>query len=198
MQILLKTLLKEVEEKTPLQVQVYVDMDGVLVNMDKGFEAASGGYTPDNLWKSPEFHGDKKAAKKSFWKIIGRVPNFWINLEPMPDALALWDFVRDNFKNPKPVILSAGQGADIVAQKTAWIRKHIDPTVKVIIAPAGEKKPEYIFQATPGQRVTHVLVDDTQKNINVWDNEAKHQVAILHTDAASSINQLKAFLPEVK
>jgi hypothetical protein len=41
-----------------------------------------------------------------------------------------------------------------------------------------------------------VLVDDMQKNIDAWDNTALHRVAILHTGAASSISQLKKFLPE--
>ncbi len=198
MSILLKDILKEVEEKSPLQVQVYCDMDGVLVDMNKGFKKISGGYTAEDLKNSPEFRGDKRAAQKKFWQLINRTPNFWLDLEPMPDAKILWDFIKDNFKNPVPVILSAGQGADIIAQKTAWIRKHIDPTVKVIIATAGTKKPEYIFQASPGQRITHVLVDDTQKNLDAWDNEARHQVAVHHKDAASSISQLKAFLPDVK
>jgi hypothetical protein len=198
MQILLKTLLKEVEEKAPLQVQVYVDMDGVLVAMEEGFQKISGGLTCKEY---------EKQSGKKIWKIInqkdpatGRLkyPNFWLDLEPKPDAKILWDFIKDNFKNPPPVVLSAGQGPSLIQQKTQWIHKHIDPSVKVIISPSGHEKPNYIFQASPGQRITHVLVDDTQKNINVWDNEAKHQVAILHTDAASSIDQLKAFLPEVK
>jgi len=194
MNILLKNLLKEIEEKNPLQVQVYLDMDGVLVNMDKGFKEISGGLLPEEIYDLPEFKGNKKAGQKKFWKIIDAVPNFWINLEPNPDAKVLWDFIRDNFKNPAPVILSAGQGADITQQKTAWIRKHIDPNVKVIIARSGPRKPEYILDI-PG-RVTHVLVDDMQKNIDAWDNSALHRIAILHTSAASSISQLKKFLPE--
>ena len=209
MQILLKSLLKEVEEKDPLKVQIYLDMDGVLVDMNghwdeahpensHGFKKLSGGYSAEDLKNHPELKGNHKAAQKRFWYLINREPNFWVNLKPKPDAKILWDFIKDNFKTPVPVILSAGQGSNLSAQKTAWIRKHIDPTVKVIIASAGPKKPEYIFQSSPGERITHVLVDDTQKNIDAWDNEAKHQVAILHTDAANSINQLKAFLPEVK
>ena len=46
MHILLKALLKEVEEKSPLKYQFYCDMDGVLVNLDKGFKAVSGGLSP--------------------------------------------------------------------------------------------------------------------------------------------------------
>ena len=45
MHILLKDLLKE-EEKSALQVQLYVDMDGVLVDMDAGFKELSDGLAP--------------------------------------------------------------------------------------------------------------------------------------------------------
>lgn len=196
MTILLKNLLNEVEEKNPLQVQVYIDMDGVLVDMDKGFKKISGGYTPDNYKTNPEFGGDERLARKKFWQVIARTPNFWLNLEPMPDAKVLWEFVKENFKNPAPVILSAGQGATVTQEKTAWIRKHIDPNIKVIIASGGVKKPEYVIKYPPNQRVTHVLVDDMQRNISVWDNTSMHRVGILHTSAASSIDQLKQFLPE--
>ena len=46
MHILLKDLLKEEEEKSALQVQLYVDMDGVLVDMESGFMELSDGLAP--------------------------------------------------------------------------------------------------------------------------------------------------------
>lgn len=184
MHILLKDLLKEEENKNPLQIQLYCDMDGVLVDMEAGFKELSGGLTPKEY--------EAKNGKNSFWKVIAKKPTFWIDLEPMADAKILWDFIKENFKNPVPVILSAGQGASVVQQKTQWIRKHIDPTVKVIIASSGVKKPEYILN-TPG-RVTHVLLDDTQKNIDVWDNVDLHRIAVHHTDAGSSIKKLQSYI----
>ena len=195
MQILLKELLKEVDEPNPLQVQIYIDMDGVLVDMDGGFKKISGGYEVDNFKNAPEFGGDQKKAQKRFWRLIQSTPNFWLNLEPMPDAKVLWKFVKDNFKDPVPVILSAGQGTSLIQQKTQWIRKHIDPQVKVIVASGGAKKPEYIIDQ-PGKRITHVLIDDTQKNIDAWNNTEKHRIAILHSDAGNSIKQLQQFLNE--
>jgi hypothetical protein len=161
-------------------------MDGVLVNMDKGFKELSDGLSPNEY--------EAKNGKNSFWKLIAKKPTFWLDLEPMPDAQILWKFIHDNFKDPKPVILSAGQGPKITQQKTQWIRQHIDPNVQVIIAASGVKKPNYVLN-TEG-RVTHVLVDDTKKNIEAWNNEQKHRIAILHTNAANSINQLEAFLPK--
>jgi hypothetical protein len=194
MQILLKKLLKEVEEKSPLKVQIYCDMDGVLVDLEKGFKAISGGLDPKEY--------EAKHGKNTFWNVVDQVdpntgkkkyPNFWIDLEPLPDATTLWSFIKDNFKDLSPVILSAGQGSDIKRQKTEWIRKHIDSSVKVMIAPSGIQKPNYIINY-PNETVTHVLVDDTEKNIEVWNNEQKHRIAILHKNAANSISQLKQFI----
>lgn len=189
MHILLKDLVKEQHDAgkdQPLLVQIYCDMDGVLVDMEDGFKKLSNGLSPKEY--------EAQNGKSSFWKLINRNPNFWIDLEPTPDYKVLWNYIHTNFKEPKPVILSAGQGAKVVQQKTDWIRQYVDTSVQVIIASAGPKKPEYTLNV-PG-RVTHVLVDDTQKNIDAWNNKSEHHIAILHTDAANSIKQLEAFLPE--
>jgi hypothetical protein len=181
MHILLKNLLKEVEEKSPLKYQFYCDMDGVLVNLDKGFKAVSGGLSPQEY--------EAKNGKNTFWKVVNKNPNFWLELEPLPDAKVLWDYIKDTFKDPPAVILSAGQGNRIKEQKTAWIRKHIDPSVQVIIASSGVSKPQYIIDRSD-VRLTHILLDDTEKNITAWENSGKNRIAILHKDAASSINKI--------
>ena len=185
MHILLKNVLKEVEETSPLKVQFYCDMDGVLVDLDKGFKKMSGGLSPKEY--------EQKNGKNSFWSVVNSNPTFWLDLEPMPDASILWDFIRDNFKNPQPVILSAGQGSRIKEQKTQWIRNHIDPTVQVLISPSGVKKPQFIIDR-PDMKLTHVLLDDTDKNITAWDNSGPNRMAILHKNAADSISKIKNIL----
>jgi hypothetical protein len=186
MHILLKDLLKEIDEEAEsvLKIQCYVDMDGVLADMDKGFKELSNGLSPSEY--------EAKNGKNSFWKLIAKKPNFWLELEPMPDAKILWNFIKENFTDPVPVILTAGQGTGLKEQKTQWAHTHIDPSVKVIIASKGTDKPNYILPSTG--TVSNLLLDDTQKNIDVWDNVALHRIAIHHTDAASSINKLKPFI----
>jgi hypothetical protein len=200
MQILLRDILSEITstedpKDTPLKVQIYCDMDGVLVDMDKGFKELSGGYTVDNY--VDKFGGDRKIAQKNFWKLIGRKADFWSSLDPMPDASILWKFITDNFKDPVPVVLSAGQGSKLAQQKTEWIHRHFGPHVRVIIATKGVDKPNYILDnGTPeeGQYITNVLIDDTQKNINAWDSEPKHRIAIFHKNAAETIKALQPFI----
>ena len=184
MSILLKNILKEidtnsVDQHIPLNVQCYIDMDGVLVDMNKGFQAISGGKLPEEV------------SRKEFWKLIGSTPKFWLNLPETPDGRVLWNFVSENFEHPAPVILSAGQGATILTEKTAWIRKHISETAKVVISPSGIKKPDYVIERP---NTVHILIDDTQKNVDAWNNTEKHRIAILHKNTADTIKQLKNYI----
>jgi hypothetical protein len=185
MHILLKSLLKEAEEQSPLKYQFYCDMDGVLVDMDGGFKKISGGMLPKEY--------EAKNGKNSFWAIVNQHPNFWVDLEPLPDAKVLWSYIRGNFKTPQPVILSAGQGVKIKEQKTAWIRKYVDPTVKVIIASSGVNKPQYIINGGDVNTV-HILLDDTEKNITAWENSGKNRIALLHKNAADSIKLIQSII----
>jgi hypothetical protein len=212
MHILLKNILKEVEDKSLLQIKFYCDMDGVLADMEGGFMKISGGLTPKEY--------DAKNGKNAFWKFISQIdpvtkkkkyPKFWENLDPMPDAQTLWDYIQDTFKSPPPIILSAGQGQDIEAQKKAWIKKHISATVDVKIAPAGDEKAN---SAPNEENVVHILLDDTGPgdvdpeamkkngtkkldNITAWENVPQH-FGVHHTDAASSIRQIEELLKKLK
>jgi len=194
MHILLKNILKEAVSKedgeNPLKIQLYVDMDGVLVDLDGGFKKITT-MTPKEY--------SKKNGKNAFWDVVEKNPNFWLNLDPLPDAKILWDFIKDNFKNPSPIILSAGQGSNVKKQKEAWIRKYIDSTVEVRIATSGYLKSNY---ATKIPNVMNVLLDDTgpgdvedgrPDNITAWENVSGN-IAIHHTDTASSIQKIRDIL----
>jgi len=164
-----------------------MDMDGVLVDIDKGFKKLSGGFSPRNFKDAPMCGGDEKIARKKFWKLISSVPDFWVNLDPMPDAMVLWNYVKKKYTNPAPVVLSAGQGTGILNGKTQWIKTHIGQNITVILAPGGIKKPQFVIDQ-PNTR--HILVDDTPKNIDAWNAAGENYLAILHRDAASSIRAL--------
>lgn len=178
--------LKELLNDPKLKIQIYCDLDGVLVNMDKGFEKISGGYTPKTYKNAPQFAGNEQAARKDFWKLIARYPRFWHDLEPMPDAQVLWKYLSETFPDPAPVILSAGQGGAILAGKTEWVRREISKTAKIFLSPSGPRKPEFII---PAPNTTNVLIDDTQKCIDAWNN-GSDRIAILHKNAAETIRLL--------
>lgn len=193
MNIRLQDLIREIDQptdvnKNPLKTQIYMDLDGVMVDMDKGFKNLSGGFTVRNFKDSPRFNGDEKAARKVFWKLINGTPGFWANLEPMPDAMVLWNYVKRKYTDPKPVVLSAGQGTSLQAGKLAWVHKHLGADVQLLLSPAGAKKAEYVLNAPD---TLNILIDDTQKNIDAWNNPEQHRLAILHKNAAETIRQLE-------
>lgn len=192
MHILLKNLLKEDIEQPALKIQCYIDMDGVLVDMDGGFKKISGGLLPKEY--------EAKNGKNSFWKLINKHPNFWIELEPLPDAKILWSYINETFKDPLPLILSAGSGSKLAEQKRAWIKKHIDPSMddsRIIIAKKGTEKPNYIVK-NPTVHTEHILLDDTNENINAWNNAGTNMVALLHKNAAESIKNIKETISKCK
>lgn len=189
MPILLKNL---IENTQPNKIQLYLDLDGVMADIDTGFGKISGGYNPRNFKDSPEFNGNDALARKKFWKLVDKTPDFWLNLPLCSDAKVLWRFIHENFTNPPPVILIAGQGSTLTQQKTQWVHTHLDPKVKVIISASGPKKPDYIMDNSPD--IMNILVDDTDKNIVAWNDPSKNRFAIKHTSAADSINQLNKFL----
>lgn len=188
MNILLKDLIKEIDDQQdPLKTQIYLDMDGVLVDIDKGFKKISGGYAVRDYKNNPEFGGNEKAARNKFFKLVNRTPQFWADLEPMPDAMTLWNFIKRKFVDPKPIILSAGQGTTLQLGKTQWVHKHLGADVPLTLAPSGAKKFEHII---PQENTRQVLIDDTQKNVDNWNNPALHRFAILHKNAAETIRLL--------
>lgn len=187
MHILLKSLLKEVEEENSVKYQFYCDMDGVLVDMNGGFKKISGGLLPKEY--------EAKNGKNSFWKIVNQHPNFWIELEPLPDAKVLWSYIKDNFKMPLPIILSAGdeeKNPTIGVQKEKWVRMHIDSSVGVIIADKGIRKSNYILPSPVG--TVHILLDDMKENIDAWKNSGTGRVGLRHKNAAESIKLIQSII----
>lgn len=230
MQILLKELLKEVDmgglppaqspsapepdsqPESPQstqkkKIQIYCDMDGVLVDLDKGFAAhpMTGGYTVNNFKNHPKFGGQEKLARKTFWKIIDNTPNFWLNLPEMPDAKNLWKFISENFSEPAPVLLTAGQNRStdpqfsIKEQKEAWIRKHISASAKVMLSDAGRNKSQHAINRTDPS-IIHLLIDDTEKedpknkNCTNWEAAGDNFKALHYIGLADAKTKLSEFM----
>ena len=181
MPILLKPILNEIELNGQ-NIQVYLDLDGVLVNFDKGFKKLSGGVSADDF-SQKKFNGNHQQAQREFWKLINRGgAKWWAGLEMMPDGMVLWNF----FKKYNPIILSAGSGSGVRDGKTEWVHKHLGSGITPIISSRGVDKWKYV---TNDPNTVHVLIDDTKKNIDAWNSSGEGKVAILHTNSADSIRK---------
>ena len=156
--------------------EIYVDMDGVLVNFLKGIEGKLGHKHSEN-----EYNNDK-AYRNRFWKAVLKDEDFWFHLSPMEDMKQLWNYVK---KHDPEILTAVGSSKSdhARAQKKKWINKHIGSGIKVNSTIHGsEKGPQF------GGK-DKILIDDQPKSIKPW--RAAGGIGILHKSAADTIKQLK-------
>jgi hypothetical protein len=152
-------------------MQLYVDMDGVLVNWLKGFHALTG--------MDVDAH-DKKYGVASTWKRINAAGSkFWADMEWMPDGRQLWNYI----KSAKPIILSKpSTHPSSKVGKKIWVEKHLGKDIPYIFSPD-----KYKWASKES-----VLIDDDIKNVYPWKRAGG--VAVLHTSADETIAKLKNIL----
>lgn len=147
--------------------KLFVDMDGVLVDFNGGYEKLCGiklvGYNND-------FPG--------FWDPINKGGvSFWMNLDWMPDGKILWNYIGKY----KPSLLSAPSKSNTSkVGKQLWVLKNL-PSVKLILAARQDKRKH--------ARKGYILIDDRIDNIKEWEDAGG--TGILHTSALDTINKLK-------
>lgn len=148
--------------------RIYCDMDGVLVDFEKGYRELTGTYSKN--------HPDNKA----FWQPISDAgASFWANLDWMPDGEELWRYI----KKYKPNILSApSQDPSSRVGKEAWVKMHLKNSYnKLYLYSRANKK---LFAGE-----NRILIDDMQQTIDEWN--AAGGIGIHHTSAANTIKELK-------
>ncbi|HYH18190.1 MAG TPA: hypothetical protein VD995_06195 [Azospirillum sp.] len=145
--------------------KLFLDLDGVLADFDRGVRAVTG--------KRPE-----DLPMKVMWRELSRHPDFFGTLEFMHDAQELWAFCAPH----EPTILTGlPLGSWAPEQKRRWVAHMLGPHVRVITCMARDKH----RHASPGA----VLVDDREKARAPW--VAAGGIFILHTSAKNSIAELK-------
>lgn len=158
---------------------VYVDMDGVLADFDRGYYDISGMNTDavsdEELWSAIEAYGKAK---------------FFAQLPWMDGSKDMWNFITQNFLKVK--ILSALGKSDATNRqttqgKTSWLRHHLPNlhTDDIILVENKHKKRHY---SRPGD----IIIDDTPVVIQEWVK--KGGIGILHKTAQETISQLKTYV----
>ena len=155
-------------QKQDMDYKIYSDMDGVLVDFEKGYEKLTG----------IDLKGEYRPDGEDFWKPIEQAGvGYWAGLEWMSDGKQLWSYLKPF----NPVLLSApSRSQSSRIGKHVWV-KHKIPGTKLILRYASQKQQ----LATPES----VLIDDRQANIDQW--EAAGGIGILHTSTDNTIKQLK-------
>ena len=146
-------------------VTIFLDLDGVLADFDRGVQAVCG-RPPEDL------------PLRTMWASLARAPRFFETLEMMHDAEALWRFCAPH----RPTILTGlPLGSWAPAQKRRWVARVLGAHVPVI-ACMSRDKPRW---SAPG----HVLVDDRIAARDGW--ERKGGLFVHHVSAERSIARLR-------
>jgi len=150
-----------------ISYKLYCDMDGVLVDFDKGYEKLTG------IDIKGTFHETTK-----FWDPINKAgKKFWVDLEWTKDGKELWDYI----KQYKPKLLSApSRQDDSRVGKHEWVEREL-PGVPLLLRSAKHKKDF----ATP----TSILIDDRIVNVEGWIDAGG--IGILHESTEKTIDALK-------
>ena len=151
------------------QYKVYCDMDGVLVDFERGYNDLTGKETPGV---------DSTYDKDDFWSAITKAgAKFWANLNWMSDGQQLWGYIKQY--NPELLTAPSREESSRIG-KLAWVDKNI-PNTPIIFKQAKDKKD----LAEPNA----ILIDDRKDNIQQWIDAGG--IGIRHTSTESTIKQLQ-------
>lgn len=146
-------------------MKLFLDLDGVLADFDRGVAEVTG--------KRPE-----DLPLKAMWAALARAPRFFEMLAFLHDAEALWRFCEPH----RPTILTGlPLGSWAPEQKKRWVSRMLGAHVPVITCIARDKP----RRSGPG----HVLVDDRASAREGW--ERKGGAFVHHASAERSIAALR-------
>lgn len=158
--------------------KIFCDLDGVMADFSKGIRDQLG--LPHN---EDTYERDAK-YRKEMWKKIEEYKKkggeLWYNLELLPDAMTLWNFIKS--KNPTFLTATGISFAENTKfQKKRWIKKHFGNVPSIMVNAAKEKSKH--------AKENYILIDDKDKAVSPWKKEGG--IGILHTSAANTVNELK-------
>jgi len=154
---------------------VYCDMDGVLADFLGAYDEFFGNKIPSKGFVAISGHEWKRL--KTEW------PTFWIDLDPLPNAMGLWKEISSY----APSILTAIPVGwpSAATGKAVWVRQHLTkfgykPSQQLITCLRHEKQQ---YATTNGE--PNVLIDDQDNNVREW--QAAGGIAIHYTDSRSMV-----------
>ena len=184
---MLKKFSQFLTEKRGGSKRIFCDLDGVLVDFDRGFKNLDA-----NTEKLSPNDYEEKHGKNSIWKIIDPEGiSFWENLKWMKDGRELWDYLSQY----EPIVLSSpSKSKHSIPGKMAWINRNLginqstpttistkwDPTSRVILSSAKSKF---------AKSIDDILIDDTRSKLDKWTSAGG--TGVFHNDSTDTIRVLE-------
>ena len=166
----MKRLIELMEAPSDLP-EIYCDLDQVLVAFLDGAKKVLGSDFPTT-------------DKEERWRKINQTKGFWADLDWMPGAKKLYQFIAKY----DPHVLSAYSSRDPNSRtgKMKWLKKHTKfKRAKIHLVMRSQKQ----AYAKNRDGEPNILIDDYLKNIKEW--EAKGGIGIHHTNVGKTITKLK-------
>ncbi len=161
--------------------KIYLDMDGVLADFDRGVNVLCGMQASSQAGKDDDPDYDNR-----MWEAIRNVDHFYDKLELIPGARDLFERIWSKYgkqceiltgiPKPKRGIVTAGD------DKKAWAKRLLseDLAVNVVFR---EQKPIYC------EGKGSILIDDRESNIREWQELGG--TGILHVSAEETVRELE-------
>jgi len=151
--------------------KLFVDLDGVLVDFDKGVTQITG--------KKPE-----QLDASYMWSVLAQQEEFYATLPWTHDGRKLWDTVR--LLNPT-VLTGLPEGNWARNQKLEWCARELGKDVPVLTCRSKDKAK--VGRQATDPALTPILIDDRSSLRESW--EGINGIFIHHTSGNDSIRQLK-------
>lgn len=155
---------------------IFLDMDGVLVDLDRHIESKYGTLMKDM----------NRDQRERLWAEDFSVDWFY-DAPPMPDMQKLLDHVTSKHTNIRLLTALPNRRKDMAWQsmeaKIAWTHKHIGNHIPVTFGPFAIDKQKHCV----GRHC--ILIDDNTKNVDQWFGVGGF--AVLHQNADDTIKILE-------
>ncbi len=157
------------------QPTIYCDMDCVLCDFWSSAKRLTS--EPIETW-----------PLRKIWEIIAQYPNFWSDLEQLPQASELWDYV--NSRNGHILSSLAYTDPNSRPGKLKWLKLNFQFSDSERIHLTDRRRDKQKFATTNG--VANILIDDYRKNITEWEEAGG--IGILHTNVDETIERVEKIL----
>ncbi len=164
-----------------MTVNFFLDMDGVLVDLDRKIQEIFG--TDYN----------KIDNKNYLWDKLGDIDHLFLNLEPMPHYRTLFNYLKSleqigsiHLEILTSLPYSTNKLVTAKQDKIDWVRKYLDPDIVVNTVVGGAKKRNFV------KHPTDILLDDMPRNIDAWNDAGG--TGILFKNNADAISRIGRIL----
>ena len=170
-------------------IRIAFDMDGVLVDFERGIKDAFGAEYPKEHLPDEEFYAWRESL---FDKIGNKGVLFWESLPRLPGYLELYKEAKSITHDIRFITAWPKAWTDFRLKdqcrfgKKAWLLRHLgfDASMRINMSYAHEK-----YWYCESDRYFDVLIDDRDSTIEEWNSAGGH--AIHYTSFESAMDGLK-------